>query len=208
MMHFEEDYTYHVYNRSNQNIFYNSENYLYFLDKVKKHILPYSNLLAYCLIPNHFHFLINANKDSVKSIGEKHRPNTQVLSKQIGTLLSSYTQAINKQENRKGSLFSHNTKAKVLNNTLLTVPNRLEGIVEKPNYAKTCFFYIHQNPYNAGIVKKLEEWEYSSFKEYAGLRNGSLVNKKLAENIINFDKNDFYGQSYAIINDNMLKGIW
>ena len=114
-MHFEENYTYHIYNRSNQTVFKTRENYLFFLRKVRGYILPYSDILAWCLMPNHFHFMLSPNKEAIVYVGDKHMPNTQILSKQIGTLLSSYTKAFNKQNNRKGSLFAHNTKAKQLN---------------------------------------------------------------------------------------------
>jgi len=64
------------------------------------------------VMPNHFHLLLSAKPEAVKFINEKHRIHTQVLSKNIGTLLSSYTQAINKQVNRRGALFAHKTIAK------------------------------------------------------------------------------------------------
>ena len=56
---------YHIYNRGNnkENIFVNDDNYLFFLDKWKLHLHPHTDTLAYCLMPNHFHFLIK-----VKSI--------------------------------------------------------------------------------------------------------------------------------------------
>ncbi len=44
-----------------------------------------------------------------------------------------------------------------------------------------CFNYIHQNPVRAGLVKTEIEWEFSSAQDYAGLRNGTLVNKKVAQ---------------------------
>ena len=50
-MFFKQDYTYHVFNRSNGIVFYNRENYLLFLRKIRDHILPYANILSYCLMP-------------------------------------------------------------------------------------------------------------------------------------------------------------
>ena len=56
----EPNHIYHIYNQGNnrQKIFFNRENYLYFLKKVKQHILPYADILAWCLMPNHFHLLV------------------------------------------------------------------------------------------------------------------------------------------------------
>ena len=165
-MHFEPDKTYHIYNRSNQTVFYNERNYLFFLTKLNKLIKPISDIIAWCLMPNHFHFLIVADERSCEFIDEKHRSNVQLLSKNIGTLLSSYTKAINKELDQRGKLFSHNTKAKCLNDES-----------KNYNYAVTCFHYIHQNPLNAKLCNKLENWKFSSYPDYAGLRNGSLIIK-------------------------------
>ena len=62
-MNFKEDCTYHIYNRSNELLFYNRDNYLFFLRKIRNHILPYSDILAYCLMPNHFHIILKVNKE-------------------------------------------------------------------------------------------------------------------------------------------------
>lgn len=196
-MHFEPDKTYHIYNRSNEKVFYNDKNYIYFLTKIKKNITPFANILAWCLMPNHFHFLITAKNEGCNLINEPHRSNTQILSKNIGTLLSSYTQAINKEHGRRGKLFAHNTKAKCLNDT-----------ENNDNYAVTCFHYIHQNPLKANLCNNINDWKYSSYLDYIGKRNGTLINKDLAYEIINYDKNDFELQSLSIIDDNKLKGIF
>jgi putative transposase len=193
-MHFEKDEIYHIYNRSNEQVFFEVRNYLFFLDKVRKLIFPICDILAWCLMPNHFHFMVVANQKSVELTNETHRPVLQVLAKNIGTTLSSYTKAINKANHRRGSLFSHNTKAKKINS--------------EDDHLANCFYYIHQNPMNARLVKKLEDWEFSSFKDYAGLRSGSLCNNELADEIVEFDTKKFYEQSYAIIDEKKIQIIW
>lgn len=57
-MRFEAGNIYHVYNRGNnqQRIFFERENYLFFLRKVRKHVLPHGDLLAYCLMPSSITF--------------------------------------------------------------------------------------------------------------------------------------------------------
>jgi len=111
-MHFEENFTYHIYNRSNNCLFKTRENYLYFLEKFRNYISPYTEVLAWCLMPNHFHFMLVPHIKATEMVKEKHLPHTQLLSKQFGTFLSSYTKAFNKQNKRRGSLFAHNTDAK------------------------------------------------------------------------------------------------
>lgn len=57
---FESGNLYHIYNQGNnrQQIFYVRDNYLFFLNKLKRHVLPYSDILAWCLMSNHFHLLV------------------------------------------------------------------------------------------------------------------------------------------------------
>ena len=60
---------YHIYNRGNnrQNIFFEERNYLYFLRLFEKYLFNLVDVYAYCLMPNHFHFLIkikDANQTS------------------------------------------------------------------------------------------------------------------------------------------------
>lgn len=75
-MRFEAANLYHIYNRGNnrQTIFFSRENYLYFLTKVKKYIYPNADILAWCLMPNHFHFLLYANAASEKIVKETPIP--------------------------------------------------------------------------------------------------------------------------------------
>ena len=143
--------------------------------QLSKHI----DILAYALMPNHFHLLISTKKDF----------NRTSYSNDLRILLSSYTRAINKQEGRSGSLFQQNTKSKSL------------SIDADINYPFTCFHYIHQNAMKAGIVDKLEDWPYSSFLDYIGKRNGTLCNQSLAKRLLDLPENsiDFYKQSYDVV---------
>ncbi len=57
---------YHIYNHANgaENPFREAENYRYFLKQWEKHIQPIADTLVYCLMPNHFHFLIKIRSQS------------------------------------------------------------------------------------------------------------------------------------------------
>lgn len=94
----------------------------------------------------------------------------QEFAYRIGILLSSYSQAINKQNKTTGSLFQQKTKAKIL-------CEEIDG--KKENYLENCFFYIHSNPVKAGLVKDLNDWPYSSYLDYIGQRKGTLCNKEI-----------------------------
>src|SRR5574343_1886396 len=65
-MGFIDNSFYDIYNRgiNKQNIFFNEDNYHYFLEKIERHICPTCDLIAYCLMPNHFHLLVSTNVDS------------------------------------------------------------------------------------------------------------------------------------------------
>lgn len=136
---------------------------MFFLKKIRQYILPYADILAYCLMPNHFHLLVTLKENAVEQTYFKNKEEVQVFSISIGRMLSSYSQAINKQLGRRGYLFAHKTKAKMLNDA-------------RDDYLLSCFLYIHQNPLQAGLVNKLEDWEFSSYLDYVGLRKGTLVN--------------------------------
>ena len=195
-MKFFENELYHIYNRGNnkQPIFFRPANYLFFLDKIRNYLLPYCDMLAYCLMPNHFHFLINADTRTVQTKFMSGNPKN-VLSESIKTLLSSYAQAINRQNKSVGSLFQQNTKAKCLLG------------IEK-DYDLACFNYIHQNPVKARLVKKMEDWPYSSFSDYCGFRNDTLCNRELGLQLLGLNEETFYNDSYMIINNDDLKNIF
>ena len=209
-MTFEENNIYHLYNRGNnqQPIFFDDENYLFFLRKIKTEIAPYCKILAYCLMPNHFHLMVYTTKKGCLFLDDKTRPTTlsgqtstkkemQVLTRKIGTLLSSYTRAINKKQNRTGSLFQQKTKAKCL-------------IDNDEHYPKICFHYIHQNPLKANLVDKLENWEYSSFKDYTGLRKGELPEIEFCKQIITLPikEKELYIESYEQILENKIDKLY
>ncbi|MGF1516255.1 MAG: transposase [Nodosilinea sp.] len=141
---------YHLYNRGNnrQNIFFERENYLYFLQQFRHYLLGETlQVLAYCLMPNHYHFLVCLRSHD--------------LSKPMHAFSLSYTKAINRRYERCGSLFQ----------------GRFRAIhVDSERYLLHLSRYIHLNPVAAGLVQRPEEWEFSSYLEYADLRQGTLPN--------------------------------
>jgi len=200
LMDFEPSYIYHVYNQGNnrRKIFFVRENYLFFLKKLNQFILPYADVLAWCLMPNHFHLMIRVNHMSLdidvsntnsksKSLSELHKHRT--LNNSIAIMLRSYTRAINKERNSSGSLFRARTKAECVNCPKGITPSYINraGITSyvqanpELQYPQICFDYIHQNPVKAGLVKKVTDWEFSSARDFANIRDGKMVNKVVAE---------------------------
>ena len=191
-MRFEKGQLYHVYNRGNnkQPIFFRDENYLYFLRKIRKLVLPNCELLAYCLMPNHFHFLMYADERTV-AVDDKGR---NVFSEAIRKLLSQYTKAVNIQENRTSSLFQQNTNAKLVGGlswhehraTKTVSWHDARGMIVQDD-AINCFVYIHKNPMEM-TNNNLSKWIFSSYLDYAGLRNGTLCNKELAYSLFGLSR--------------------
>ncbi|MGB3605727.1 MAG: transposase [Psychroserpens sp.] len=130
---------YHIYNRGNnkQNIYFEDDNYQYFKQLLKKHLLPILKIYAYCLLPNHFHLVLRINDDIQKPY--------QALS----NLMNAYTKAINKRFNRSGSLFQKPFK-------------RIE--IENENYFKNLILYVHHNPEKHNVIDDYRNYEHSSYK--------------------------------------------
>jgi putative transposase len=192
-MDFISNNLYHFYNRGNngKKIFFTRENYLFFLEKIKIHVIPYADIICWCLMPNHFHFMIYT-KENLKG---------KELNGSIGIMLRSYTRAINKRYERTGSLFQQKSKTKLIKNY-----NRKQS---DEVYDLICFHYIHQNPLISNLVKKLEDWEFSSFRDYIGTQNGSLVNKLLAYELLNLpNEKNFYKESYGLVSEEKIKNIF
>ena len=60
-MNFQPGQLYHMYNRSTkrEQSFYSKEHYLLFTEKIEKILPKFCDLLAYCLMPNHYYLVIN-----------------------------------------------------------------------------------------------------------------------------------------------------
>jgi putative transposase len=195
-MKFVKGELFHIYNRGNNRdkVFYSRRNYLFFLEKMNLYISPYADIVAWCLMPNHFHLLVYVNEVELIPITDPVANNggvavkTRTLNQSIGIMLRSYTNAIQKQEGRTGALFQEETKAILLTDDISFTPSYFTtpfGTIitayqdDDKSYAEQCFHYIHQNPVSSHMVKRPEDWEFSSYRDYCGLRKGKLVNRAI-----------------------------
>ncbi len=205
-MQFDKGYLYHIYNQGNnkQNIFFKKENYLFFLRKIRTYILPYADILSWCLMPNHFHLMVLVNEINlaVRTVGvaPSHTDSSinnikkRTINESIGIMLRSYSQAINKQNNTTGKLIREKTKAECINCPNGVAPSFIKenGITQinienlAKQYPQICFDYIHQNPVKAGLVKSAIDWEFSSAIDFADCRDGKLINKTVAKEYIRY----------------------
>jgi len=146
---------YHIYNRgcNRELIFRCDENYYFLLRRVKREITPWQvTIIAYTLMPNHYHFL--ARQDG-----------SQSLSYFVQAVFNSYTKAFNRMYDRHGTLFEGPFQA---------IP------VTKEEYLIHLCRYIHRNPLEAGLVADLTAWPFSNYLEWIGKREGRLVDQDFA----------------------------
>ena len=142
---------YHIYNRGNNrnDIFLEEKNYFYFLDLMKKHLQPIADVLAYCLLKNHFHLLIRT----------KPVDSDDLISRNFSNLFNAYAKAINKQYSRYGSLFQDRFSRKIVTNE-----NQLRNLI----------IYIHTNPTHHSFTDDFSTYRHSSYNSHLSKRETLL----------------------------------
>jgi putative transposase len=154
-MHLPGHY-YHVYNRGveRRRIFASEENYLFLLRRVKAYLADEAlAVIAYCLMPNHYHLLLRPEKEGA-------------LAHFLQRAFNSYTQAFNRQQGRTGTLFEGRAKS---------------IMVDDERYVLALCRYIHLNPVQAGLVSEPSAWPYSNYLEWIGQRPGTLVDRAFVQ---------------------------
>ena len=142
---FEAHQVFHVWTHANgkDNLFTEDQNYLFFLRKYDTYISPVADTFAYCLMPNHIHFMVRIKSEKTVAHFVSQKRNRDVttfqglrtlgrlsleISRQFSHLFNSYTQAYNKRYSRKGSLFMSNFKRRA---------------IVSPDHFLTLLLYIH-----------------------------------------------------------------
>jgi len=162
--YFESDTYHHLYNRgvNKQSIFFDKNDYEYFIKKMIENKIKYQiEIIAFCLMPNHFHIFIH--QTTKNGLGSKF----------ISDLINSYTKTINKKYKKTGVLFETRTKNKIVYSEL-----------DFKNLTK----YILLNPVKAGLVNKIDDWEYSSAKELISENELKITDKTILNYFNNIDK--------------------
>ncbi len=161
---------YHIYNRGNnkENIFFEEKNYDYFLQLFSKYILPIADVYSFCLLKNHFHFLLR-----IKDYEELEKNKKTNPSQQFSNLFNSYTKSINKMYGRSGSLFQEHLKRKRVDN-------------EK--YLIQLIGYIHLNPIKHKLTSDFKNFRFSSYRAYTSSKE-TKIDREFVFNLI--DKKEF-----------------
>jgi putative transposase len=165
---FLSDQYYHFYNRGNnrQAVFFERDNYLYFLRGIKKYLREYMDILVYCLMPTHYHILARVHPQTSEVLNTSEVSVSKDISLAMQKFGISYTKAINKRFERVGALFQGQFRCKP---------------VQHYNQLLNLCVYIHANPVKDGLVSLPEDWEFSNYLEWMKLRGGTLVNHEFIE---------------------------
>lgn len=117
-------------------------------------------IIGYCLMPTHIHLILRQLKNNGISIF-------------MGNILNSYSRYFNTLHKRKGPLWESKFQ-----NILVKDDEQLLHLTR----------YIHLNPVTVLLVRRPEDWKYSSYLEYLGLEANNLCS---IENLINMYPDEY-----------------
>ena len=112
-------------------------------------------LLAYCLMPNHYHFLV-------------HQEGEQTAGLFPQKVFNAYAKAFNAQYTLKGTMFESPYKVK---------------LVDKDEYLVHLCRYIHVNPVKANLVKSPEDWEFSGYRSWTESKASHLSDQSFIQDL-------------------------
>lgn len=156
---------YHIMLRgiNRQIIFQDDKDILRFLDTLRNYKeLSGFQLFAYCIMDNHVHLLIKESDEPMSTI--------------VKRISSSYVFWYNKRYERCGHLFQERFRSEA---------------VDDDEYFLTVLRYIHQNPVKAEISDGVDDYKWSSYKEY--IEGGSLTDTSFALDMLSCDRKKAVG---------------
>nr|WP_315900002.1 transposase [Membranihabitans marinus] len=173
---------YHLWSHavSQDNLFIEKENYRFFLSRYFAYTGSIISTFAYCLMPNHIHFLIKIMDENRIVNHPKYKKDNQpvenkiphFISRQIGHFFNSYTKSFNNQYGRRGSLFERPFG---------------RNLIDSEDYYTKMVIYIHRNPVKHGFAKNIHEWPYSSRHSYVNNLDDKVRNEGVLEWFGGFD---------------------
>src|SRR4030067_1217584 len=149
-------FPHHVVQRGNnrEDTFFEKEDRENYLSLLKKYSEKWdSPILAYCLMSNHIHLLTRPKEE-------------ESLYKMMQGVTLCYTQYINRKYKRTGRLWKSRYHS---------------CIVDKERYLWAVARYIEQNPRRARIVKKEEDYPYSSARDHIVGIEDKILGEELFE---------------------------
>jgi len=130
----------------------------------------------YCFMHTHFHLVVNI-------------PDVKKFSKAIGFIKSQYCQNYHTRYRISGPIWRERYRAL---------------LIENEDYLRACGQYIENNPVNAGLVAKDNNWHFSSSRHYSGDTHDSLIdgyggnNNIMQVSQVDFEESEFFEQGNVI----------
>jgi len=155
---------YHIYNRgiNGVQLFTSQDNYFYFLKLYDKYISSIADTYAWCLMNNHFHFLVQI-KEFEKIKIEIKNPDRFIYQK-FSNLFNAYSKSFNKREKRHGALFERPFRRK---------------LVTDEKYLRSLILYIHLNPVHHNLVTNVNDYYWSSYKSIISSESTKIERDKV-----------------------------
>lgn len=142
----------HITQRGNyqQKVFDNKENYKQYSEWINEYAIEHGiDVVAYCLMSNHVHFIVIPSKEDS-------------LAKLFNTVHMRYSHYINRKRKLKGHLWQ----------------GRFYSCILDDKHLYRAIRYVETNPVRANIVKCAENYSYSSARDHLGLRDKSSIKLK------------------------------
>lgn len=193
----QPDTSYHIFNHANgfENVFRQTDNFRYFMEKYHMYISPIAETYAYCLMPNHFHLVVRIRKREAieELIRNKNKNNSSIITN--FSKVSSFERSVNITQNEfdktktvnfgKVSTICDNEIEKYLSKQFanlfssytqsfnkvyrrmgsLFIKNFKRESITDKTHFLNTVVYTHRNPIHHSFCKNYEDWYYSSYNE-------------------------------------------
>jgi REP element-mobilizing transposase RayT len=218
---------YHIFNHANgfENIFKESENFRFFLEKYSLHIEPIAETYAYCLMPNHFHIVVKIkDRTTIASLMLAKRegvansisnsispfPKLETLGKVDKIELENDTASAPRFSDKEIELFLSKQFANLFSSYTqsfnkmyhrmgsLFIKNFKREPINDHNYLLQAIVYTHRNPVHHHFCNTYEEWDASSYIDITQ-NASSLVNSKTVIDLFG-DLNNFKNRHTISLN--------
>jgi len=140
----EKDKIYHIYNRwfNKNQLFFNKKDYERFFKTIDRYGLefPWIQFLSYCILPNHFHFILRSQKS------------WEEISSFMRKIQQSYIMYLKTRYSSLDIVFQFEWRFKAKQ-------------ITKNDYFNKCIYYVNYNAVKHKIVDKIEDYPYSSIHQ-------------------------------------------
>jgi len=144
---------YHIYNRGfqKQQIFFCEKDYLRFLAGVEVYLAEFSSvqLYAFCLLPNHFHFILSTALEEDR----------EGFMRKVQQSYAMYLKTKYRDEIPRGQVFEGRYNARP---------------IENENYLSRCFTYVSYNAIKHELVTNIVDWPWTSLHQILKLPTDHL----------------------------------